>query len=453
LTGDVTVRVLNRYITKSFLVTFLATVVVFTFVLSIGGVFKLTDLVSKGVPWLPILKVFGSGMPSALAFAIPISALTATLLVFGRLSADSEISAMSACGISLWQIMGWIMPSACLMAGTCLYVNNELVPYMHYVRRSAVVTLETQSPIDLIEVGRPIDAFAGLTIFVGKKINDRLGDIRIYDLRTEGQKREIKAKHGTLSVETNSNDIILELEEVTIDPFSFENPAPAYCGRWTERIQGFHQRKHYRKRDKDRTFRELIQERRDVAAKLTTYEENIVKVRTELLSKIHNSIPSSMSCFPSEPLVVVDRDWSSRRFPFWVGEYLGWWRAMQEEKRRSAAVTLIDQFRQISDVTSKEQRLLKKKWMKVSVELHKRCALSCSCIAFVFLGIPLGIRSHRKESSIGIALSLLLVFSFYLFIIVAEQLTGTPALHPDLLTWMPVVLSLSFGSLFIQRMS
>jgi lipopolysaccharide export LptBFGC system permease protein LptF len=446
-------RILNRYITKSFLVTFFATVVVFTFVLSIGGVFKLTDLVAKGVPWLPILKVFGSGMPSALAFAIPISALTATLLVFGRLSADSEITAMSACGISLWQIMGWMLPSAVLMAGSCLYVNNELVPYMHYVRRSAVVTLETQNPIDLIEVGRPINAFEGLTIYVGEKDGDQLGDIRIYDLRTEGHKREIKAKRGTLSVQTNSNDIILALEEVTIDPFSFETLAPAYCGKWTERIKGNHQRRKYRKKDKDRSFKELIQARRVLAENVTTHDDNAIQTRTDFLRRMRNSIPLTLSCFPSGPLVVSGHGWARTVHPSWLEDDLRRWRLSQEYRQREAATNLIGHFHGSAELAVEERMRLKKRWMKVSVELHKRCSLSCSCIAFVFLGVPLGIRSHRKESSIGIALSLLLVFSFYLFIILAEQLTGSPGLHPDLLTWMPVVLSLSFGSVFLQRMS
>ena len=363
-------RTLSSYISKSFMVTFLATVVVFTFVLSIGGLFKLTDLVAKGIPWQPIVMVFASGMPSALSFAIPISALTATLLVFGRLSADSEITAMKACGISLWKVMGWMLPVAFLMAAICLYINNEMVPASHFARRSTVAALGSQNPVDLLEEGRPIQDFEGLTIYVGRKRDNELQDIRIYDLRAEGQKREIKAKRGTVSVETNSNNIVLALEEVTIDPFSFERPVAAYCGKWTERIQNSRRKRVYRKKVKDMTFYELFQGVRAPVAAAMEGPEEVAKRR-----------------------------------------------------------------------------------MVMSVEMHKRFSLSCSCIAFIFLGVPLGIRSHRKESSIGIALSLLLVFSFYLFIIIAEQLSKHPAAHPDAITWMPVLLSLVIGSILVQRMS
>ncbi len=363
-------RTLNSYIRKSFLVTFLATVLVFTFVLSIGGLFKLTDLVSKGIPWRPILTMFASGMPSALAFSIPISALTATLLVFGRLSADSEITAMKACGISLWMVMRWMLPIAFLLAAVCLYVNSELVPSSHYARRTALASVSSQNPIDLLEEGRPIREFNGLTLYVERKRGQQLEGVRIYDLRTEGQKREIKAKRGTVSVETNSNDILLALEEVTIDPFSFERPVAAYIGKWTERIQNSSRKRTYRKKVKDMSLAELLHGIQTLAVGAQEDEEAAAKSR-----------------------------------------------------------------------------------MVMSVEMHKRFSLSCSCIAFVFLGVPLGIRSHRKESSIGVALSLLLVFSFYLFVIVAEQLAKHPAMHPDMLTWMPVWLSLLIGSILVQRMS
>jgi len=363
------VRTLSHYIAKSYLITFAATVAVFTFVLSIGGLFKLSDLVAKGVDWHPLLVVFGSGIPSALSFAIPISALTATLLVFGRLSADSEIVAMRACGISLWQVMRWVLPSAMLMALVCLYINNELVPASHYARRSAFASLTSQNPMDLLEEGRPIQDFDGLTLYVGMRSNQRLEDIRIYDLRTPGQTREIKAKYGTVTVDTNTLEIVLALEEVTIDPLSVERPVPAYCDALTERIKSSGRKKVYRKHVKDLTLGELL-----------------VRIRSVEL----------------------------------------------------------DAHEQVEDAA--------KHRMNMSVELHKRFALSCSCVAFVFLGLPLGIRSHRKESSIGIALSLLLVFSFYLFIIIAQQLSNYPAFHPDLLTWMPVVLSILIGTLLIRRM-
>ncbi|MBT3193428.1 MAG: YjgP/YjgQ family permease [Verrucomicrobia bacterium] len=361
-------RTLSHYITRSILGTFLTTVVVFTFVVSIGGLFQLSNLVAKGVAVRPILVMFASGMPSALSFAIPISALTATLLVFGRLSADSEITAMRACGIGVWRMMGWVMPLSFLFAFACLYVNNMLVPEAHFARRTAAASLSSINPADLLEEGRPIE-FDGLRVYVGRKSGDRFEDVRIYDLRVAGQTREIKAKWGTVSPSTNGNEIVMALEEVTIDPFSFDRPVPAYCREWTERIKSSGKQKVYKKRVKDMSFFELVEGMRKCLAGAHDTVEDAAKAR-----------------------------------------------------------------------------------MVMSVELHTRLALSCSCIAFMFLGVPLGIKSHRKESSVGIGMSLLFVFAFYLFIIVAKELSGHPELYPDMLTWVPVILAVLIGMGLIRRM-
>jgi hypothetical protein len=62
---------------------------------------------------------------------------------------------------------------------------------------------------------------------------------------------------------------------------------------------------------------------------------------------------------------------------------------------------------------------------KMAVDASQRLALALSCFSFTLLAIPLGIRSHRKESSIGIGMALVLLFLFYLFIIIGRD--GGPA--------------------------
>jgi lipopolysaccharide export system permease protein len=92
-----------------------------------------------------------------------------------------------------------------------------------------------------------------------------------------------------------------------------------------------------------------------------------------------------------------------------------------------------------------------KQRMPLTVELNKRFAMSASCFAFALLGMPLGVKSHRKESSISVAISLLVAFSFYLFIIVADSLSRQPELQPYLFVWFPIALSLILGVFLIER--
>ena len=88
---------------------------------------------------------------------------------------------------------------------------------------------------------------------------------------------------------------------------------------------------------------------------------------------------------------------------------------------------------------------------KLAVDANKRLALALSCFSFTLLGIPLGIRAHRKESSIGIGIALALLFVFYLFILIADSLLDRPAWRPDMIPWIPVVGSQILGGLLLYK--
>ena len=62
-------------------------------------------------------------------------------------------------------------------------------------------------------------------------------------------------------------------------------------------------------------------------------------------------------------------------------------------------------------------------------------------------------RSHRKETSIGFAISIMLVFLFYFFIIIADSLVSHPEFRPDLIVWVPVLLSELGGYLLLRRLA
>ncbi len=93
-------------------------------------------------------------------------------------------------------------------------------------------------------------------------------------------------------------------------------------------------------------------------------------------------------------------------------------------------------------------------WLKVSkwrVEYHERLALSFACLAFMMLAIPLGIKAHRKETSIGAVMGLGLVMVFYLFVVTAESLAERPLLMPHLIVWLPVAANSGLGLWLLRR--
>ena len=96
---------LNRYVTRDFLVVFCMAIGILTFAMLGARLGEVLDMLSRGIPVENFFKFILYTLPQVLIYTIPWSVLVGIMVVFGRLSADSEITAMRACGVSLLQIV------------------------------------------------------------------------------------------------------------------------------------------------------------------------------------------------------------------------------------------------------------------------------------------------------------------------------------------------------------
>src|SRR5258708_6213125 len=95
------IRILDRYVALELWPPFTISVVVFTFFLVIDRVYQLTDLViGKQVPVRLVLALLLYLLPPLLSLSLPIAVLMAVLIAGGRLSADLEVAALKASGVS-----------------------------------------------------------------------------------------------------------------------------------------------------------------------------------------------------------------------------------------------------------------------------------------------------------------------------------------------------------------
>ena len=90
---------------------------------------------------------------------------------------------------------------------------------------------------------------------------------------------------------------------------------------------------------------------------------------------------------------------------------------------------------------------------ELRTELTKRYSISLACVAFCFIGIPLGVTAQRRETSIGFALSLGVAVSFFFFIFLGETFGEEESLLPHVLMWAPSVLFIGLGAFLFHRMN
>ena len=85
------------------------------------------------------------------------------------------------------------------------------------------------------------------------------------------------------------------------------------------------------------------------------------------------------------------------------------------------------------------------------VELNKRFVFAMASICFVLVGIPLGIRSQRRESSVGMAISLAVSLGYYVVVILMLSCEEMDAIRPWLLIWLPVAACLLLSAWLVRR--
>jgi len=206
----------EKYILKKLIVVFLLTVIFFTAILFIFNIFRIAKHVAAGLQLSLAAKLFVYLIPSLLGFSIPFGALVACLLVYGRLSAQNEILALRANGVSLYRA-GSAM--AMLGVGTFLLailVFGVVAPKGKLAVRKLRKELGSVNPIFLFEPGEPINDFPGYSIHLARKRGNRLYDIIIHRVDKEGVETRIEADNGVLEHQRRPGTISLELHNVKV---------------------------------------------------------------------------------------------------------------------------------------------------------------------------------------------------------------------------------------------
>ncbi len=299
-------RVLNRYLLHDYAVTFGMTLAIFTFVMCVGAVVQAVDLVARGVSFWIIVRAFTYNIPYILTFSIPMSAMTTVLLLFGRLSLDGEITAMRACGLTMWQIISPLVMVSIGLSLLCVWLNVSVAPNAHWARRRALVNLGVEDPISLLEEGRFVRDFPGFMIYIGKKDGAQVQDVVVYETAEGGGvQRSVRARSGELSM-PEPQKMLIELYDVRIDQPDDQFPDDP------QRIRTIHAR-HYpvpldfsrlfrdgdiRKSKSSMTLAELVQAIRDVRERYPQVTPaELREIRMGYLVEANERLALALSCF------------------------------------------------------------------------------------------------------------------------------------------------------------
>ncbi|MEP6662221.1 MAG: LptF/LptG family permease [Verrucomicrobiota bacterium] len=381
-------KTLHLYLTRQILATVLMTVAVFTFVLLLGNVLKeiVTLLINRQATLLIVAQAIGLLIPYVLVFALPMGMLTATLLVFGRFSADHELAAARASGISLVSLSAPILLLAGAFSVLCAYVNLQLAPQCRVAYKELLFDVLKYNPTGALREKQYNNFPGGWTIYVHKIKGKNLEGVKVYRVDEESSSLVwFNAHSGKFNVENNLP--VLTLFEATVTEIHGASVIPSgYSEEMTLPLTG--------------------NANTNKTQKISLTDMTFFQLREQLHQLEHSFQTPGTGKTSPDPL--------------------------------GTELRTLDKMRK--DVT-----------LPVRVQIHRQVAFSFACIGFTLIGIPLGIRAHRRETSMGIAISLALVLVYYSFIILAQSWDTRPNFMPHLVVWIPNFIFQAVGGFLLWR--
>jgi lipopolysaccharide export system permease protein len=382
-------RTLHLYLTRQVLATLGMTLFTCTFVLLLANTLReVLALVVGGQATLALVaRAILLLIPFVLAYALPIGMLTATLLVFGRFSADQELTAVRASGVSLVALCTPVLLLSLVVSGLAALLNMQVAPQCRVAFLDLLVRTGVERASAFIVEGRFMDEFPGYVVYVGRKHDTNLEEVLISKLGPDRRMESLThAARAQVVSDLANQRVTLRLQDVTMNDFV----------KWGGDL-------HAGEHDFTLERKASTRSRRDVDLSDMTF--------LQLSDKLRDLERLARSAQPP-PGVTTDQ--------------------LRQRKRQLQSLK--------ADLT-----------MPVLVQLHRQVAFSFASIGFTLIGIPLGIRAHRRETSAGVAMALLLVLLYYAFVILGQALQGRPELAPHLLLWAPNFLFQTVGAVLLWR--
>ncbi len=384
-------KTLHAYLVREVFATALMTVAVFTFVLLLGNVLKeiVELLVNRQANFFVVMKAIGFLIPYVLLFALPMGMLTATLLVFGRFSADQELTAARASGISLVALATPVLLLSVVFSGLCAWVNMELAPRGRVAYKALLQKVALSNPAGMLRENQYNEFKDGWSVYARKIKNNDLKDVKVYQVSDDGISRKlVTAPTGKFA--WVDNQLVLTLFDATQTQIEGLNIFPSGYSASVDL---------------------------PIIPKSNTNNNSRINLTDMTFLQLQDQLEKLEKSF-----------------------------AHVEPGRTNSPTQLRDELRQIkkmrNDIT-----------LPVRVQIHRQVAFSFACIAFTLIGLPLGIRAHRRETSVGIAISLLLVLVYYSFIILAQSWDTRPEFAPQLIVWIPNFIFQAVGAVLLWRVN
>lgn len=440
---------LNKYLFKQSLIPFLLSVAVITTVLFLQFLIRAVDrFLGKGLDALTIFEYLYLNLAWIIALSVPMSLLISSVMTFGRMSQQNEITALKSAGVNLYNIIKpAILFGSLVGIGLCLF-NNFILPEMNYNARLLARDIYKKKPELSIEPGYFVDMIPQYTMIVKEMDGKDFKDVKIFSKNQKSEQTTIYANQGSLSSDGNMITIDLmdgEIHEIDLSDYDYYRKIKFKTHQIMISMDELMLNRTSESNRTDREMRvpKMIQEIENNNNLISQIYDRINKVKEEI--GITNPNANTLAIIENEIELlkqkkmnrVTEKKEFNKDVPIPALENKDYILSLTNNARQfKNEFTLIENYEKTNN--------------KFKVEIHKKFTLALACVLFTMVGAPLGILVRNGGMTIASGLSIAFFLVYYIMLIWGEQLADRNLLNPGLGSWLPNIILFISGMVILK---
>ncbi len=440
---------LNKYLFKQSLIPFLLSVAVITTVLFLQFLIRAVDrFLGKGLDALTIFEYLYLNLAWIIALSVPMSLLISSVMTFGRMAQQNEITALKSAGVNLYNIIKPALWFGAMVAIALCLFNNFILPEMNYNARLLARDIYKKKPELSIEPGYFVDMIPQYTMIVKEMDGKDFKDVKIFSKNQKSEQTTIYANQGSLSSDGNMITIDLqdgEIHEIDLSDYDYYRKIRFKTHQIIISMDDLMLNRTSESNRTDREMRvpQMIQEIEKNKILINQIYDRIENVKKEI--GITNPNANTLEIIENEiellkekkaNIIKEDRDYSED-VPVSAFENKDYILSLTNNARQfKNEFTLIENYEKTNN--------------KFKVEIHKKFTLALACILFTMVGAPLGILVRNGGMTIASGLSIAFFLVYYILLIWGEQLADRNLINPGLGSWLPNIILFVSGMIILK---
>jgi len=440
---------LNKYLFKQSLIPFVLSVGVITTVLFLQFLIRAVDrFLGKGLDALTIFEYLYLNLAWIIALSVPMSLLISSVMTFGRMAQQNEITALKSAGVNLYNIIKPALWFGTFVAiGLCIF-NNFILPEMNYNARLLARDIYKKKPELSIEPGYFVDMIPQYTMIVKEMDGKDFKDVKIFSKNQESEQTTIYANEGSLSSNGNMITINLingEIHEIDLSDYDYYRKIRFKTHQISISMDELMLNRTTESSRTDREMRvpQMINEIEKNKLLIAQIYERIDKVKAEIgiTDPSANSLENIEKEVDKLKQSKVDANVQDQQYNENV--------PISNIENKQYILSLTNNARQFKNEFTLIENYEKTN-NKFKVEIHKKFTLAIACILFTLVGAPLGILVRNGGMTIASGLSIAFFLIYYILLIWGEQLADRNLLNPGLGSWLPNIILFVSGMIILK---